>query len=225
MSLSVSSPAQARAAWSGVWIELLTVGWMLAEGAVAVTAGIAAHSSLLTAFGLDSGIELVSGGILLWRLTVQAQHRAVKQVERAERRSAWVVTVALGALCLYLVIGAGVTMLTRHTPDASVPGLVVAAVAIVGMPLLAWRKRQLATVLGSSALKGDAACSMTCAYMAGTLFLGLALTALWHWWWADSLASLAFLWFLLPETRGAWEGARQGTAACACEADDCTDAT
>ncbi|MBA3823949.1 MAG: cation transporter [Ktedonobacterales bacterium] len=221
MNLVVSAPAAQRAAWSGVRVEIITVVWMLIEGAVAIGAGLAAHSLLLTAFGLDSGIELVAGGILLWRLRQQAQQRALEQVALAERRAAWVVAITLTLLCGYISASAALSVLTRHVPEISLPGLGIAALAVVGMPLLAWRKRQLARTLGSAALRGDAACSLTCAAMAATLFLGLALTARFHWWWADSLMSLAFLGFLVPEARAAWDGARQGRAACACGADDC----
>jgi divalent metal cation (Fe/Co/Zn/Cd) transporter len=84
------------------------------------------------------------------------------------------------------------------------------------MPILAWRKRLIAVVLESTALRGDAACSLTCGYMAATLLLGLVLNALFHWWWADSVAALALLIWLVPETIEARRGARAGRAACAC---------
>lgn len=88
-------------------------------------------------------------------------------------------------------------------------GLAVAAIAVIGMPLLAWRKRQIAAHLNSAALPGNAACSMTCATMAATLLVGLAVTTLFGWWWADSIAALAFLIWLVPEAHEAWEGARR----------------
>jgi divalent metal cation (Fe/Co/Zn/Cd) transporter len=97
----------------------------------------------------------------------------------------------------------------------------LALVAVVAMPVLAWRKRAIAAPLGSAALRGDAACSITCAYMAGTLLVGLTLTALFGWWWADSLAALGLLVWLVPEAREAIEGARAGQGACACGADGC----
>lgn len=220
MSLSVSSPANARTAWAGVQIEGLTVVWMMLEAIGAIGAGLIAHSLLLTAFGIDSVIELISGGILLWRLVVQARGGGLEQVEAAERRAAWVVAVALSGLCCYIIGSAVLGLSTHGSPDISWPGLGIAALAVVGMPLLAWRKRVLAARLHSPALKGDAACSLTCAYMAATLFVGLALTARFGWWWADSIMALAFLLFLVPETREALAGARAGKAACAC-GDDC----
>jgi divalent metal cation (Fe/Co/Zn/Cd) transporter len=63
--------ARTTAVRSGIRIEIITVIWMTIEMAVSIVAGIAAGSILLIAFGIDSLIELISGGILLWRLLVE----------------------------------------------------------------------------------------------------------------------------------------------------------
>jgi divalent metal cation (Fe/Co/Zn/Cd) transporter len=159
-------------------IEQITVAWMAVEAAISIGAGFVTHSLLLVAFGLDSVIELITGVILLWRLSVQARGASIARVEEAERRSAWVVAFALIALCLYIVGSVGIGLHVRERPDSSLVGLGVAAVAVIGMPLLARRKRQPAAQLDSAALRGNAACSMTCAAVAATLFAGLALNAL-----------------------------------------------
>lgn len=208
-----------RAAQAGVRIEQLTVGWMIVEAILSIGAGIVARSLLLVAFGLDSVIEVVSGGILLWRLSVQARGASLTQVEGAERRAAWIVALSLMVLVLYIVVSAGLGLLTQAKPDTSVVGLVVATTAVIGMPFLARRKRQIATQLNSAALRGDAACSLTCAAMAAALFVGLAVNALFGWWWADSVAAAAFLIWLVPEARHASAGARAGTVTCSCGQD------
>jgi divalent metal cation (Fe/Co/Zn/Cd) transporter len=82
--------------------------------------------------------------------------------------------------------------------------------------LLALRKRRLAERLGSSALRGDAACSATCAYLAATVLLGLFLQASLDWWWADSVAALALLFWLGREARESVANARSGASACSC---------
>jgi len=90
--------------------------------------------------------------------------------------------------------------------------------SMVGMPLLARAKTAVAESIGSPALKGDAACSITCAYMAATLLGGLALNALFGWWWADPIAALGIVYFLVREGREAWSG-----EGCCCEEDCCSD--
>jgi divalent metal cation (Fe/Co/Zn/Cd) transporter len=163
---------------------------MTIEALVAIGSGLRAHSILLTAFGLDSVIELVTGGVLLWRLSTEAHGGSLARVERAENRAAWVTGIGLILLCLYIIVSAGAGLLLHDRPESSPVGIGLALAAVVGMPLLAWRKRAIAARLDSAALRGDAACSMTCAYMAATLLVGLALTAALGWWWADPVAAL-----------------------------------
>ncbi|HWE63941.1 MAG TPA: cation transporter, partial [Chloroflexota bacterium] len=88
-------------------------------------------------------------------------------------------------------------------------------------PLLARRKRAIARQIDSAALRADAACSITCAYMAGALLLGLLASAACGWWWADSVAALALLYWLGHEAREALAGARAGRGGCACGDEAC----
>jgi hypothetical protein len=48
--------------------------------------------------------------------------------------------------------------------------------------------------------------------MAGTVLLGVGLNALFHWWWAQDVASLLFLFWLIGESHEALEEAREGDA-------------
>lgn len=222
LSLLSRVPAQRDAlVRAGVRVELLTIAWMALEAAAAIGAGIIARSVALTGFGLDSVIELVTGGTLLWRLVTEARGGSLERVERAEHRAAWVTGVSLALLCAYIVMTTALSLLTGAHAESSPIGIVLALAAVVGMPALAWRKRAIAAPLGSAALRGDAACSITCAYMAGALLVGLTLNALFGWWWADSLAALGLLYWLASEAREAIEGARAGRGACACGEDGC----
>jgi len=210
-----------QAVRAGVRVEQLTIGWMTVEAIVALTAGLLARSVLLTAFGIDSVIELVTGGVLLWRLSTEARGGSLERVERAENRAAWVTGIGLVLLCLYIIASAGVSLWTHSRPASEPAGIALALVAVVGMPLLARRKRAIAARIDSAALRGDAACSLTCAYMAATLLVGLVLTAAFGWWWADSVAALGFLYWLQHEAREALEGARAGRGGCSCGDSGC----
>jgi divalent metal cation (Fe/Co/Zn/Cd) transporter len=208
---------------AGVCVEQITIGWMVVEAAVAIGAGVLAHSLLLTTFGLDSIIELVAGGVLFWRLLAEARGGNLERVERAENRAAWITGISLVLLCLYVVAGAIVALVTHTAPDRSYAGIAIALVAIAGMPLLARRKRTIARQIDSAALRADAACSITCAYMAATLLVGLLVTATFGWWWADSIAALALLYWLGREAHEALEGARAGRGGCSCSGEGCAD--
>ncbi len=193
----------------GVRLEAFTVVWMVIEAGVALGAGIVAGSILLTAFGLDSVIELVSGSILLWRLQMEANDGDAEQVEATERKVAWFVAVTLALLCVYVVVSAILGLAMHMEPGTSLVGIGISLAAVLVMPYLAWGKRRIAGRIDSDALRGDAAESITCAYMAGTVLVGLVLNALLGWWWAEDVAVLVFLSWLFGETREAFNEARE----------------
>lgn len=214
---TLPSAVRAREVRLGVGIELVTIAWMIVEAAVALSVGFAARSVSLQGFGIDSIIELVAGGILLWRLRVEQRGGDLEQVERAERRASWVTAISLFALSLYLVGDSVLTLLTRTRPEASWWGLGLAIAAAIIMPLLWQGKLRVAGRIGSAALRADAACSVTCAYMSIALLIGLLLNRLFGWWWADPLAGLALVYFLVREGREALHEARTGET---CHCDD-----
>ncbi len=210
MHVQANRTAQVRL---GAWLEIITVVWMVIEAAVSIGAGLIAGSLLLIAFGLDSVIELASGVILLWRLSVEARGGQQERVEQAERRAAWGVGVALALLCVYVLVSALVGLVTRVQPERSWAGIGIALAAVIVMPGLALAKRRIAARLESGALRGDAASSITCALMAATVLGGLALNAALQWWWVEDVAALVFLVWLALETREAFEEAREASPA------------
>lgn len=204
----------------GVLIELVTIVWMTIEASIAITVGFATRSVSLQGFGMDSIVELIAGGILLWRLLVEQRGGSVERIEQAERRASWVTAVSLFALALYIVGDSGLTLLTQTRPTASWWGVSLAIAAAIIMPLLWQGKLRVAKQIGSTALKADAACSVTCAYMSLTLLAGLLLNRFFGWWWADPLAALGLVYFLVQEGREALHEARTGES-CGCGSDDC----
>jgi divalent metal cation (Fe/Co/Zn/Cd) transporter len=65
---------------------------------------------------------------------------------------------------------------------------------------------------------------VTCAYMSLTLLVGLLLNRFFGWWWADPLAALALVYFLVREGREALHEARTGeTCSCCAEEDACSE--
>jgi divalent metal cation (Fe/Co/Zn/Cd) transporter len=190
---------------AGIRSEWLTIGWMILEAAVALAAGLVARSIALVAFGLDSVIELVSAGVVLARL--RAEERGLGMTaEQAERRASRVVGWSLLALAAYVVFRSGYDLLTHAAPDSSPAGIAIAIAALVVMPSLVHAKRRISSALASTALRGDAAEGLVCVYMAGTLLAGLALRAVFGWWWADPVAGLGIVYFIVREGQEALAG-------------------
>ena len=146
-----------RALKRGLRLEIVTVVWMTAEATLAIAAGVVARSVLLTAFGVDSVVELLSGVTLLWRLRVEAIGGDDRRVDAVERKATRVSAVLLILLCAYVVLSSAAGLLFRVEPGRSWVGIAVAAVAVVVMPWLAYRKRAVNETLRSSALRADIA--------------------------------------------------------------------
>ena len=178
---------------------------MAIEAAVAIISGVAAHSLSLLAFGVDSIIELVSAGVLVWRLTVELQHGEAFS-EAAERAASRIGGALLFALAAYVVVDAGWTLWQREGQAFSLPGLIVALIAMPTMYALARAKLRLAEQLGSRALRADAVESAACFYLSGAVVIGLVAQWIFGVWWIDAATSLAIVYFLVREGREAWQG-------------------
>jgi divalent metal cation (Fe/Co/Zn/Cd) transporter len=186
-------------------LEWLTIGWMSIEAVVALISGVAAGSLVLIAFGLDSIIELISAGVLMWRLSVELRHGQAFS-EDAERLASRIGGVLLFVLAAYVILAAGWHLWTQHGEEFSLPGLILTALAIPIMRYLARHKIDLADKLGSRALRADAMESITCGWLSLVAVVSLTAQALFGFWWIDSIGSLAIVWLLIREGREAWSG-------------------
>src|SRR5262245_15248223 len=154
-------------------LERITIIWMVVEAVAAIGAGIVAHSLLLVAFGIDSGIELASGIVVFKRFRVEAENEA----EQIESRTARIAGYLLLLLSVYVTIQAIVGLVRGHAAETSLVGIAVAIVAAVAMPVLARAKLRVADTINSRSLRADAMETLTCGYLSWILLVGLTLNA------------------------------------------------
>jgi divalent metal cation (Fe/Co/Zn/Cd) transporter len=174
----------------GKRLEYFTIAWNSLEGLIAVTAGISAGSISLVGFGIDSLIEVTSGGALLWRMRAES---VPAQRERAERVTLRIVGTCFIALAVYVTYEAVETLIRKEAPGRSIVGIVLAAVSLVVMPILARAKRKVSAALASAAMAADARQTDFCTYLSAILLGGLLLNLLFGLWWADPLAALVMV--------------------------------
>jgi divalent metal cation (Fe/Co/Zn/Cd) transporter len=194
-----------RAVTAALRLEKITIIWMVIEAVVAIGAGIAAGSLLLLAFGIDSGIELTSAIVVFGRFQLEFSKEAegnLHNVHNLERKTTRIAGYLLLLLSAYVVVQAVLGFVTRHSAETSPVGIAVAVIAAIGMPALAKAKLHVADKIESRSLRADAMETLTCGYLAWILLLGLAINASTHWWWIDSVASLAIVPLLVRE---GWE--------------------
>ena len=185
-------------------LQYFTIVYNSLEAVISLVAGFIAGSVSLVGFGLDSLIEVTSGGAVLWRL-----HN-----ESAER-----VTLRIVGWCFLLLaayVGAdSALMLYRHEEaQRSVAGIMIAAVSVVIMPVLARAKRKVAAGLGSLAMHADSRQTDFCTYLSAILLCGLAFNAAFGWWWADPAAALVMTPVMAKEGFDALKGKQCGDCGC-----------
>ena len=174
----------------GQRLEYLTLAWNGFEATVALASGLLAGSVALIGFGLDSVIETASAGILLWRFRADAD---AQRREHAERTAHRLVGVCFVLLAAYVAVESVRALWMRAQPERSLPGILIAAAAVIVMPLLARAKRRVARQLSSRALQADSRQADFCMYLSAILLAGLLLHATLGWWWADSVAALVMV--------------------------------
>src|SRR5258708_38787665 len=163
-------------------LEYFTIGWNTLEGLVAVIAGAIAGSISLVGFGIDSFIEVTSGSALLWRMSVDAD---VHRRERNERRALQLVGVCFLCLAVYITYESATDLWSKRAPEHSIPGILLACVSLVVMPLLSRAKRRVGQALGSAAMHADAKQTEFCTYLSAILLAGLLLNMALGLWGSD----------------------------------------
>lgn len=197
-----------RLIWRAKALSWLSLAYMTAEGAIAITAAILAGSVALLGFGLDSAIEGLASVIIIWRFT------GIRRLsEDAERRAQRLVAVTFFVLAPYIAQDAIRTLITGERPDPSWLGIGLSISSIVVMPLLGIAKQRIGHRLGSGATAGEGTQNLLCAYLAVGVLASLALNAAFGLWWVDPAVALGIAALALHEGREAWEG-----DGCACAA-------
>jgi divalent metal cation (Fe/Co/Zn/Cd) transporter len=181
-----------------VWLQTVTLAWMLVECGASLYAAATAHSAALLAFGSDSLVELLSAAVVL------LQFSSPKSI--SERTAGRINGALLFVLGFTVACTALLSLALHLRPEPSLLGMVVTAAALVAMPILAGLKRKEARRINHAALAADAVQSATCAYLALITLAGLAANAAFRIPWIDSLAALIAIPVLLHEGRSAWQG-------------------
>jgi divalent metal cation (Fe/Co/Zn/Cd) transporter len=193
-----SSPTSAKVDRRVMWLQFITLGWMLVECAGSIVAASRAHSVALLAFGSDSLVELFSATIVLFQF-IRLFRISRERAARTAGILLFVLAGVVGSIALVAVAG-------KVTAERSLLGIAITAGALVFMPILAWLKRKKAIETGDRALAADAVQSATCAYLAAMTLAALCLQSFFPMWWLDPLAAFCAIPILIAEGRHAQRG-------------------
>ncbi len=178
--------------------------WNLVEAGVSLWAGVQAGSVAILAFGLDSIVELLAGGVLVWRLRTEGDEM---EAEAAERRAQRLLGLSFFLLAVYVVLHSGANLLGwLPEPQPSLVGVGIVVASAVVMAGLYVGKMRIATRMQSRSLRAEAMESLFCDLQDLTILVGLGLNSLFSWWWADPVSALVLVPFFVKEGRENFSG-------------------
>ena len=186
----------------GLRLEYFTVGYNLIEAAASLTFGLIAQSIALVGFGLDSVIESLSGLVLIWRLRQHGKISKEKE-ERVEKKAMKFVAISFFILGAYVLYESTENLILREIPQPSLPGIIIAIVSMIIMPILTVKKYKIGKEIKSKALIADSKETLACSFLSLALLLGLGFNYLIGFWQADPIAGLTIVLFLFRE---GWKG-------------------
>ena len=174
------------------------MGYNLLEAAVSLFAAYLAGSVALAGFGLDSLVESLSGGIMIWRFRPRPGLTPEAEAQK-EKLAIRLVGYTFFILAAYIIFESLRKLYEREMPDPSLLGIIIALVSIILMPTLFYLKRRTGRSLQSRSLLADAKQTLACFFLSVALFLGLGLNYLWGFWQADPIVGLLISAVLLKE--------------------------
>mgnify|MGYP001260968887 CR=1 FL=1 len=185
-------------------LAYFTVGYNILEGIASLAAGYLAGSIALTGFGLDSFVESLSGGIMIWRLGSRP-HIGDDAEEHRERRAVRLIGISFFVFAAYVLFESARKLYLHDAPDPSLFGIVIAVASLIVMPILYVKKKRVGTALGMRSIIADSKETLACVYLSVSLLAGLVLNAVFGLWWADPAVGLLVAVFLFREGREAFE--------------------
>ncbi|UCG93071.1 MAG: cation diffusion facilitator family transporter [candidate division WOR-3 bacterium] len=190
----------------GLFLEYFTVGYNILEAIVSILFGAIANSIALIGFGLDSIVESLSGFVLIWRLR---QHGKISEEDeqRIEKRAQKFVAITFFILGAYVLYESMKKLLIQEIPNPSLPGIIIAIVSMIVMPILMFQKFKTGKAINSKALIADSKETLACAFLSLALLLGLGSHYFFGFWQADPIVGIIIVIFLFREGIENWREA------------------
>jgi divalent metal cation (Fe/Co/Zn/Cd) transporter len=181
-----------------LWLSYLTVGYNVLEGGLSLLAGWLVGSIALVGFGLDSVVESLSGGVMIWRFRPHAG-LTEEEEERLEKKAIRLVGYTFFILAAYILYESATKLIFQEAPAPSLLGIIIAAVSLVVMPGLFYLKYQTGKSLSSISLMTDSKQTLACALLSLALLIGLGLNYFYGIWQADPIIGLIIAGLLVRE--------------------------
>jgi len=179
-------------------LSYFTIAYNVVECILAMVAGFLAGSIALVGFGLDSLVESLSGGVMIWRFS-RHEGLSPEEEERLERKAIQIVGYTFFILGAYVLYESLKKLIWQEIPAPSLLGLGIALASIIVMPALFYLKYQTGKSMGSKSLMADSKQTLACAMLSVALLVGLGLNYWFGIWQADPVIGLVIVVILARE--------------------------
>jgi len=179
-------------------LSYFTVAYNVVEGVVSILTGALAGSIALIGFGLDSFVESLSGGVMIWRFRKHGK-LSKEEEESIERKATKLVGYTFFILAVYILYESISKLVFQETPSPSLFGMIIAIVSLVVMPILFYQKYKTGKALGSRSLVADSKETLACIFLGFALLIGLGANYLFGFWQADPIVGLIVVILLVRE--------------------------
>lgn len=179
-------------------LSYFTIGYNVLEGALSILAGVLASSIALIGFGIDSIVESLSAGVMIWRFR-SPESLSKEEEERREKTAARLIAYTFFILSAYVLYESISKLVLQEIAEPSLFGIIIAVVSTVVMPVLFYMKYRTGKQLNSRSLIADSKETLACLFLSVALLIGLGLNYLVGLWQADPVVGLIVALFLIRE--------------------------
>ena len=216
MSVLLDIHKQQRLFNFAIGLAIFTIGYNIGEGIVATYAGYSDESLALFGFGLDSFIEVISGfGIA--HMVFRIQNNPLSNRNNFERTALRITGVAFYGLVIILLLTSAYNIWSKHRPETTFWGIIIALISIFVMWLLVVAKNNVGTQLKSDAILADAECTMVCIYMSVILLISSMVYELIGFPYIDSLGTISIAYLSYKEGKECFDKAKSNKHCCSCK--------
>jgi len=180
-------------------LSYVTIAYNIVEFILSIIAGILSNSIALIGFGLDSLMESLSAGIMVWRFS---KHGKISQEEeeRIEERAETLVGYTFLILSAYILYESINKFVEHEIPEPSFFGIIIAFASIIFMPILYKMKYDTGKAINSKSLIADSKETLACTFLSVALLIGLGANYLFGFWQADPIVGFVTVIYLVRES-------------------------
>ena len=179
-------------------LSYFTIIYNIIEGIISVFIGTLAGSISLIGFGLDSFIESLSSGVVLWRFKYHGDACDLDR-KKIEKKATRFVGITLFILAAYVAFESINKLLADVATEPTIAGLIIPIISIAVMIFLYRTKKRIGNEMHSHSLIADSKQTLACIFLSLAVLIGFILNYLFGFWQADPIAGLIIAFLLIRE--------------------------